>query len=107
MSRKNYTKVAMTAARQLLNKQNGKPISLWSLSVTVDEAVMAAGRSTEMFGSLFDYESLLPIGWHCTWLQNKRGGDKMYYVVPNGFTEAPSQDLLLGAGTLVETTGPD
>jgi hypothetical protein len=103
---KSYYKIGQEAARTYMAKQN-RPVSLWSLSCAVDHAVRAAGKKSDMYESLFDYEQLVPAGYHCTWLQNKRGGDKIYYVVSNGFTEAQSQDLLLGSGILVSVPGPD
>jgi hypothetical protein len=107
---KNYYRIAQEAAQDYLNRMRSHSnglVSLYSLSCIVDGAVRAAGKKGDMYSSLFDYEDLVPVGWHCSWMQNKRGGDKIYYVVPNGFHEAESRDLLLGAGTLVEVSGPD
>ena len=55
------------------------PVMLFSLSVIADQAAMRAGRTTELYSSLFDYERLLPAGYCGFW--KKTGEDGGLFVV--------------------------
>lgn len=58
------------------------PTMLWSVSCVADTAARTAGRKSELFPSLFDYERLIPAGFKCFWRKSKGllYGDGLYSV---------------------------
>ena len=55
------------------------PLMLYTLSVIADRAAVGAGRSSDLYPSLFQYEALLPTGFCAFW--KKTGGEGGLYVV--------------------------
>jgi len=98
-----HEKIARKAIENRLSEQT-EPMSLWALSCVADQAVIAAGRKSDLFGSLYPYADLLPSGWHTIWLKAQGGsGDSLLMAVPPRWRpgSTTSQSLLLGGGRLV------
>lgn len=73
---------ARNAVKQFLSETK-LPTSLFNVSCEADSAARQAGRKTELFPSLFDYEQIIPSGFRCFWKKQTSGflqGDGIYSV---------------------------
>lgn len=58
------------------------PVLLFNVSCVADEAARAAGRKSDLYGSLFSYEQFVPAGYCCFWKKGyATGADDGVYVV--------------------------
>jgi uncharacterized protein YbdZ (MbtH family) len=98
-----HQKIAAKALADRLRDRED-PIVLFDAVCIMDEAARAAGRKSELFGSLWDYADYLPSGWTTAWLttSDRPGADSMAYAIPPGWREGSSnsETLLLGGGAL-------
>lgn len=63
-----YQKIGAEAIRKHLQENSGESlIPLYTLSCIADKAAYGAGKKTELFSSLYSYESLLPSGSRTQW----------------------------------------
>jgi hypothetical protein len=63
-----YQKIGAEAIREYLRENTGESLILfYTLSCVADEAAYGAGKKTELFSSLYDYETLLPSGARTQW----------------------------------------
>ena len=70
-------KEARAAVAQFL-KNAELPVMLYRVSCIADHAAFEAGRKGELWGSLFDYEQIIPKGYACFW--QKQGCGDVYVV---------------------------
>lgn len=63
-----YQKIGAEAIRNHFLENSGESlIMLYTLSCIADDAAYGAGKKTELFSSLYSYESLLPSGSRTQW----------------------------------------
>jgi len=74
-------KKAKLAVKNYLNSTT-LPVSLWAVTLQADEGARSAGRISELYPSLFDYEQLIPSGFRCFWKKQTGllAGDGIYSV---------------------------
>jgi hypothetical protein len=78
-----YQKVGAKAIRKHLQENSGESLILfYTLSCIADGVAYGAGKKTELFSSLYDYESLLPSGARTQW-------NKHFLKVVNPFGPRP------------------
>lgn len=76
-----YGRAAQTAINTHLKEQADKAYApLYTLSVIADKAAMDAGRKTELFPSLADYERVLPPASRTRWIQR---GESDWLIATN------------------------
>lgn len=88
-----------------------QPVMLYSLTSVADAAAREAGRVSDLFESLWSYESMLPAGWKGAWLGNDSGEDSIYHAIPAGWIKGPVQPslsaTLMGAREVGIVDSPD
>ena len=84
---------------------------LYSLTSVADSAAREAGRVSDLFESLWSYESMLPPGWKGAWLGAGAGRDSIYHAIPAGWIKGPVQPslsaTLMGAREVGIVDSPD
>lgn len=101
-----YQKIAAKAVKYYVESDDSEPKVMFDVACVADQAAYQRGKKTEMFGSLWDYVSLLPPGWRVRWLSAEGGSDSMAYAVHDKWSSgnSRSQTLVLGGGRLVESS---
>jgi len=87
-----YQRLAKKAIAARLQGEK-EPVLLFTLSVVADQAARQAGKKRDLYGTLYDYEGLLPADWSPKWLTTPESS------AGSGFLMAVPVDWRPGAGS--------
>lgn len=76
----------------MLREQSDKAyVMLFSVHVTADQAASAAGRTSDLFDSLYEYDRLLPEGSTTRWIE--QGSGEVLVATNPHYRGAPPPEL--------------
>lgn len=70
MCKKVFVKVVKAVDDYLREHSQEETLLLWTISVVADSAARQAGRKSDVYESLFDYNAVLPPGTRCAWIKS-------------------------------------